>query len=84
MGIKESQQKSYFEEHITIKLTFNEESMTKKVKSFFELDEIKNDVIFHLADLKSWAEAKVTGGGIKLSELTNSFESKKIEHLYFI
>ncbi|NCP76557.1 hypothetical protein GW830_00200 [bacterium] len=84
LGIKESQQKSYFNENITIKLTFNEESMTKKVKSFFELDETKNEVIFHLSDLKSWEEAKVTGGGIKLSELTNVFESKKIEHLYFI
>lgn len=84
LGIKESQQKGYFEEHITIRLTFNEESMTKKVKSFFELDEAKNDVTFHLADLKSWAEAKVTGGGVKLSELTAHFESKKIEHLYFI
>lgn len=38
-GIKESQQKAYFAEHITIRLTFHEESMTKKVKSFFELDE---------------------------------------------
>lgn len=84
MGIKESQQKSYFEEHITIKLTFHEESMTKRVKSFFELDETKNEVILHLSDLKSWAEAKVTGGGVKLSELTAHFECKKIEHLYFI
>jgi len=84
MGVKESQQKSYFEEHITVKLTFNKESMTKKVNSFFELNEAKNDVIFHLADLKSWNEAKVTGGGIKLGELTNTFESKKTEHLYFI
>lgn len=84
LGIKESQQKAYFDEHITIKLTFNEESMTKKVKSFFELDEMKNEVTFHLADLKTWAEAKVTGGGVKLSELTNTFECKKIEHLSFI
>ncbi|MDD5198108.1 MAG: aminoacetone oxidase family FAD-binding enzyme [Candidatus Gracilibacteria bacterium] len=84
MGIKESQQKTYFEEHITVKLTFHEESMTKKVKSFFELDKMKNDVTFHLQDLKPWSEAKVTGGGVKLSELTNYFESKKIEHLYFI
>ncbi|MDD2917283.1 MAG: aminoacetone oxidase family FAD-binding enzyme [Candidatus Gracilibacteria bacterium] len=84
LGIKESQQKGYFEEHITIRLTFNEESMTKKVKNFFELDDMKNDAVFHLADLKSWAEAKVTGGGVKLSELSNTFESKKVEHLYFI
>jgi predicted flavoprotein YhiN len=84
IGIKESQQKAYFEEHINIELTFNEENMTKKVKNFFKLDENKNNAIFHLADLKSWAEAKVTGGGVKLSELTNYFESKKIAHLYFI
>lgn len=84
LGIKESQQRPYFEEHITMKLTFNEESMTKKVKGFFELDETKNDVILHLQDLKSWNEAKVTGGGVKLSELTAHFESKKTEHLYFI
>jgi predicted flavoprotein YhiN len=84
LGIKESQQKSYFEEHITIRLTFHEESMTKKVKSFFELDETKNEATFHLADLRSWAEAKITGGGVKLSELNNHFESKKIEKLFFI
>lgn len=84
LGIKESQQKTYFEEHITIKLTFNEESMTKRVKGFFELDETVNETILHLQDLKSWNEAKVTGGGVKLSELSNHFESKKIEHLFFI
>jgi len=84
LGIKESQQKSYFEEHITTKLTFNEESMTKRVKSFFGLDETVNDTVLHLQDLKSWNEAKVTGGGVKLSELNNCFESKKIENLYFI
>lgn len=42
------------------------------------------EVTLHLQDLKSWNEAKVTGGGVKLSELTNCFESKKIENLYFI
>lgn len=42
------------------------------------------EVQLHLADLKSWAEAKVTGGGVKLGELTNTFECKKIEHLSFI
>lgn len=84
LGIKESQQRAYFEEHITIELTFHEESMTKRVQSFFGLDGERNNTILHLADLKSWAEAKVTGGGVRLSELTNTFESKKIEHLYFI
>lgn len=88
LGIKESQQKSYFEEHITIKLTFHEESMTKRVQTFFHLDEMMNEMmnstILHLQDLKSWNEAKVTGGGVKLSELTNSFESKKVPGLYFI
>ena len=83
-GIKESQQKAYFEENITIKLTFDEENMTKKVKAFFTLNEEKNEEVFHLRDLKTWAEAKVTGGGVKLDELTNIFESKKTEHLYFI
>ncbi len=58
--------------------------MTKRVHSFFELSEIKNDIILHLADLRSWAEAKVTGGGVKISELTNTFECRKVEHLYFI
>lgn len=84
LGIKESQQKAYFEEHITIKLTFHEESMTKRVKSFFGLDEAGGDTILHLQDLKSWNEAKVTGGGVKLSELTNRFECKTVEGLYFI
>lgn len=96
LGIKESQQKAYFGEHITIKLTFGEKSMTKKVKHFFEFDKkttpmirgdeggFSNEVILHLADLKSWNEAKVTGGGVKLGELTNTLESKKIEHLFFI
>lgn len=84
LAIKESQQKAYFEEHITIKLTFNEESMTKRVHSFFELSDTKNEATFHLADLRSWAEAKVTGGGVKLSELTNTFECRKVGNLYFI
>ena len=64
--------------------------MTKKVKGFFELDQktppmtrgdkekFLNNVVLHLADLKSWDEAKVTGGGVKLNELTNTFESKKV------
>jgi hypothetical protein len=84
LGVKESQQKSYFEEHITIKLTFHAESMTKRVQTFFHLDDIVDSTILHLQDLKSWNEAKVTGGGVKLSELTNSFESKKVSGLYFI
>ncbi len=84
LGFKESQQKAYFEEHITLRLTFNEASMTKRVHSFFELSDTKNEVILHLSDLKTWAEAKVTGGWVRLSELTNTFECKKIEHLYFI
>lgn len=43
-----------------------------------------SEALLHLADLKPWDEAKVTGGGVKLSELTNHFESKKIKHLSFI
>ena len=83
-GIKESQQKEYFKDNITLKLTFDEDNMTKRVKGFFKLDENINYTILHLEDLKPWKEAKVTWWWVKLQELNNFFESKKIEHLYFI
>jgi len=40
--------------------------------------------ILHINDLRGWAEAKVTGGGVLLDELTNTFESKLIPGLYMI
>jgi len=36
--------------------------MTKKLEKFFELSEDKMHITLHINDLRSWNEAKVTGG----------------------
>ncbi len=42
------------------------------------------EIILHINDLRGWAEAKVTGGGVFLDELDKNFQSKLIPNLYFI
>ena len=88
---------AYMREHIKVKLVFNEEHMTKKIRDFFGFKEWphpnsllkswegeKMEAWLDVNDMRTWAEAKVTGGWIELDELTNTFESKKIPGLYFI
>lgn len=75
---------TYIKDHITIELVFNEEHMTKRVRDFFELREEKMSVSLEVNDLRTWAEAKVTGGGVMIDELNKDFECKKVPWLYFI
>lgn len=84
---------AYMREHIRVKLVFNEEHMTKKIRDFFGFDSSSPsqgevrwgfETWLNVNDMRTWAEAKVTGGWIELDELTNTFESKKIPWLYFI
>ncbi len=88
---------AYMREHIRVKLVFNEEHMTKRIREFFGFKEATHspsllksgekelmEVWLDVNDMRSWAEAKVTGGGVALDELSNTFESKKIPWLYFV
>lgn len=52
--------------------------MTKRVRDFFELREEKMSVSLEVNDLRTWAEAKVTGGGVMIDELNKDFECKKV------
>ena len=58
--------------------------MTKKVREFFGLSEENMQVSLDVNDLRTWAEAKVTGGGVLVDELDKNFQCKKIPGLYFI
>lgn len=82
--INAEQEINYIKENIHIHLIFNPQQLTKKVEKFFEITPENMEKMLHINDLRSWAEAKVTGGGVLLDELTNTFESKKIPGLYFV
>lgn len=84
LGVWSDNEVSYIKENISIKLVFDTEKLTKRVEKFFELTEEKMDAILHINDLRSWSEAKVTGGWVLLDELSNTFESRKVPGLYFI
>lgn len=72
----------FMRENISLKLSFKEESLTKKLAKFFELWGEIMEKTLHINDLRSWNEAKVTGGGVILDELTKNFESKLLPGLY--
>jgi predicted flavoprotein YhiN len=74
---------TYIKDHIQIKLVFNESNLTKKVVDFFNLDEKNMSVLLDVNDLRTWAEAKVTGWWVGIDDLSNTFESKKNPWLYF-
>jgi predicted flavoprotein YhiN len=52
--------------------------MTKKVREFFSLSEENMQVKLDVNDLRTWAEAKVTGGGVLVDELDKNFQCKKV------
>jgi hypothetical protein len=58
----------------------------KKIKTFFNLDNLKKDngVNLVIKWFRPWEEAKITNWGILIDELNWNFESKKISGLYFI
>ncbi len=79
-----SEEINYIKENIEIKLLFSPENITKKINDFFVFEGEEKEATLHINDFRSWKEAKVTGGGIKLNELNKNFESKKVPWLYFI
>jgi len=82
--ISPEQEAHYMRDHISLKLRFSEHSLTKKLEKFFNLSPEHMEIRLHINDLRSWSEAKVTWGWVKLDELTKNFESKFIPHLYMI
>jgi len=52
----------FMRDNISLQMTFNSESMTKKLEKFFSLKEDDMQRTIHINDLRSWNEAKVTGG----------------------
>lgn len=76
--------RSFIKENIYLKLSFeNIDILPKRIVKFFDITENNNEVVLELQDYRTWKEAKVTGWGIKIDELTNHLESKKMEWLYF-
>ncbi len=76
--------RTFIKEHISLKLSFsNLDTLPKRIIKFFDISEENNQIILELQDYRTWKEAKVTGGWIKIDELTNHLESKFIPGLYF-
>lgn len=74
----------FMRKNISLKLSFTADSMTKKLEKFFDLSEENMQKVLYINDLRSWNEAKVTGGWVILDELSKNFESKLISGLYMI
>lgn len=71
-------------ENVKFKIIFDVKNLNKKLIDFFHLDIKNNFVELEMKWLRPWEEAKVSGGGVLLSELKPNFESKKVPGLYFI
>lgn len=76
-------ERNFLKEHIVLKLTFDIEKTPKRVMKFYDLDNEKLEIFLELQDYRTWKEAKVTGGWVKLDELTHHLESKIVPWLYF-
>lgn len=83
-NISAGQESAYISQNISLEIHFSENSMTKKLEKFFSLSPENMEITLHINDLRSWHEAKVTGGWVLLDELDKNFQSKIIPHLYFI
>lgn len=75
--------RNFIKENIILKLTFNLEKTPKRIVKFFDLSEEKLEIDLELQDFRTWKEAKVTSGWVKIDELTNNLESKIVPGLYF-
>ena len=76
--------REYLKQNIYLKLTFNIENTPKRLHKFFDLEnELNQTQEIYLQDFRTWKEAKVTTGWVKLDELDNNLESKLIKWLYF-
>lgn len=76
-------ERNFLKEYIVLKLTFDREKTPKRVIKFCDLNDENKEFYLELQDYRTWKEAKVTGGWIKLDELTHHLESKIISWLYF-
>lgn len=76
-------ERNFIKEYIVLKITFDIENTPKRLVKHFVLSEDAKEIILELQDYRTWKEAKVTGGWIKLDELTHHLESKLIPWLYF-
>ncbi len=83
-GVSPENEAAFIRDNISLKLKFIADSMTKKLEKFFTLWEEDMERTIHINDLRSWNEAKVTGGWVLLDELTKNFESKLVSWLYMI
>ncbi|MDD4151768.1 MAG: aminoacetone oxidase family FAD-binding enzyme [Candidatus Gracilibacteria bacterium] len=83
LNLKEEEFEKYMLDNIALKLEFNLEKTPKRIIQFFELNPEKLEIILDLQNWRSWKEAKLTGGGVLLDELSNNLESKKNSGLYF-
>jgi predicted Rossmann fold flavoprotein len=83
-GISSEQEALYVKDRITLKISFSETSMTKKVEKFFGLSPEDMERVLHINDMRSWSEAKVTGGWVLVDELDKNFQSKIVPGLYMI
>lgn len=76
-------QEEYIKENIIAKITFNLDWLAKSVIKFFNLTEESFEREMDILNWRSWKEAKITWWWVKLDELTNKLESKKVPGLYF-
>lgn len=81
--IKINNYEEYFKDNIYIKLKFNLEWLPKRISKHFDLNDENFEIRLNILDWRSWKEAKVTWWWIRLDELNNNLESKKIPWLYF-
>lgn len=76
--------RSFIKENIYLKLSFPDmENIPKRIIKFLEISPDNQEILLELQDYRTWKEAKVTGGWVKIDELTNHLESKFIPWLYF-
>ena len=75
---------SYLEWHIQLKITPNE--ITKKLKDFLDssLRSEWQEIETQLTNFRPLEEAKVSSGGVDMSEIKPDFECKNISNLFFI
>ncbi|NDK07757.1 aminoacetone oxidase family FAD-binding enzyme [Candidatus Gracilibacteria bacterium] len=75
--------RQFIKDNIILKFIFNLENTPKRIVKFFDLNTENCEINLELQDCRTWKEAKVTGGGVKIDELTNNLESKIVPGLYF-
>ncbi len=73
----------YIQENISIKLSINEENITKRLNKSKLLSE-NNEILLKIKKITDINKAKVSWGWISMAEIKPNLESKKVSNLYFI